>query len=276
MKPRVCELCNGEVSLYCSSDSAFLCWDCDARVHEANFLVARHVRRTVCSKCKDFDGNHISGVGFRPVSSICQLCTSVSLNDDCDSDSSTSFASSACLSSAESFASQAPKKKIRFDRTRPVKIVCLDSVSEVSGDDSCLPVKFSVEGLLKKSKNVKALKSRAPTNVDVKAEGILVNWCMKLGLKISFYVPLVTQAFGMCLTKLMVLPFRVSLASALWFSWKFCEGTPASTCQNLKRLEQISGVPAKLILFAESKLARVLKIKETQLDQEEGWAECSN
>ncbi|XP_042496935.1 B-box zinc finger protein 32 [Macadamia integrifolia] len=266
MKTRVCELCDGEASVYCSSDSAFLCWDCDARVHGANFLVGRHVRRTVCSKCKAFDGNHISGVGFRPVRSICRLCTSVPEDDDCDSDSSISSASSACLSSAESFAAHVPKK-IHLDRSRPEKIVCFGSLSEVSGDDSCFPAK---------SKKVKAVKSSTPTNVDLKAEGILVNWCRKLDLKINCYVPLATHAFGVCLRKLMVLPFRVSLASALWFSWKLCEGKPASTCENLKKLEQISGVPAKLILFAESKLARVLKIKETQIDQEEGWAECSN
>ncbi|KAJ4964084.1 hypothetical protein NE237_024023 [Protea cynaroides] len=272
MKQKACELCNGDASLYCASDSAFLCWDCDARVHEANFLVARHVRQTLCSKCKALDGNRMSGVGFRPVYSVCRLCTPVPENDDCDSDSSISSASSACLPSAESFVTQAPKK-IQFGRTRPEKIVCSSSVSEISGDDSCIPAKFS------ELKKVKVLRSRAPTNVDVKAEGILVIWCRKLGLKSSRSVPLATHAthaFGVCLNKLTILPFRVSLASALWFSWKLCEGMPASTYQNLKRLEQISGVPAKLILFAESKLAGVLKTEETQLDKEEGWAECSN
>ncbi|XP_078443064.1 uncharacterized protein LOC144712675 [Wolffia australiana] len=40
-----CELCGGEATTHCERDSAFLCWACDATVHGANFLAARHRRR---------------------------------------------------------------------------------------------------------------------------------------------------------------------------------------------------------------------------------------
>ncbi|XP_010273594.1 PREDICTED: B-box zinc finger protein 32-like [Nelumbo nucifera] len=266
MKESVCELCSGEASLYCSSDSAFLCWNCDARVHEANFLVARHVRRTVCIKCKGFDGKRVSGVGFRPVQSVCRSCSPETGDEDPEYSSSSS--SSACISSSESRA-VAPPKKIDFDRRRQDKIGCLSSVTEVSGDD------LSSKKTMKK--RTKVPRSRAPASLDVNAEGILVNWCRKLGLKNICSVRLASHAFGICLRKLTILPFRASLAASLWFSLKLCEGRSASTCQNLKRLEEISGVPAKLILLGEAKLSRVLKIKRSQQhDLEEGWAECSD
>lgn len=46
------------------------------------------------------------------------------------------------------------------------------------------------------------------------------------------------------------------------------------TWKVLKRLEEISGVPAKLILAAESKLERALSKEQRHLDLKEGWAEC--
>ncbi|KAF8392818.1 hypothetical protein HHK36_021055 [Tetracentron sinense] len=265
MKLRVCELCNGEASLYCVSDSAFLCWNCDARVHGANFLVARHVRRTVCPKCRGFDGNRYSGVRFGPSRSICRSCSPESGVDDLEYSSSSLSLSSACISSTESV-STVPKKKIAYSI----------SVPEVSS----FPAKFSGDDSTKRIKNSrgqsKTLSSRVPANVDTKAEGIMVNWCRKLGLKNSCSVPLASHAFGLFLQKLTVLPFRVSLASSLWLSLKLCEGQKASTCQNLKKLEEISGVPAKLIVLAETKLCRILKMRKPQHDQEEGWAECSD
>ncbi|CAM8895365.1 unnamed protein product [Rhodiola kirilowii] len=39
-----CELCKLPATLYCGSDQANLCASCDLRVHEANFIVARHSR----------------------------------------------------------------------------------------------------------------------------------------------------------------------------------------------------------------------------------------
>ncbi|KAF8389421.1 hypothetical protein HHK36_026116 [Tetracentron sinense] len=254
MKARVCELCNGEVFLYCTSDSAFLCWKCDARVHEANFLVARHVRRTVCSRCKGFDGNTVSGVGIHYLQSICRSCLPDPNNDDLDSSSST------C---AESFTT-APEKKIKSDHRKTRKIACSSSVTEVSGDDDAnFPAKFSGEDPSKKKKRGKNLK----------AEMVFSKWCRKLGVKKSCGVAV--AALRVCRRELTDLPFQVSQASAFWFTLKVCEGRSMSTCQNLKRLEEISGVPAKQILSGEAMLSRFLKIRKPkpQRDLEEGWAE---
>uniref|UniRef100_A0A5B7AGE1 Putative B-box zinc finger protein 32-like n=1 Tax=Davidia involucrata TaxID=16924 RepID=A0A5B7AGE1_DAVIN len=277
MKARVCELCNGEAALYCPSDSAFLCWKCDSKVHAANFLVARHVRRTVCSKCKGVTNNRISGVGFQPVRPVCRSCLPETSGDDLDSLSSTSF--SACISSTESCGT--PTKRIDFDRLITHRIVSSGSVTELSGEK--LPGRFTGEVTSRNTKN-RETKTRSPaaSKVDSKAEGVLVNWCRKLGLTGSDAVPVASKALGVCCNELTVLPFRVFLAASLWFSLRLCGDRSASTWQILKRLEEISGVPAKLILGAESKLARVLKMRKPQpqprsdqQDQEEGWAECS-
>ncbi|TQD90648.1 hypothetical protein C1H46_023795 [Malus baccata] len=73
---RACELCDREASFYCPSDSTFLCSRCDARVHQANFLVACHVRHLLCFSCSpeifsgDCDGNAVSS------SSDCSACIS--------------------------------------------------------------------------------------------------------------------------------------------------------------------------------------------------------
>ncbi|KAG2613466.1 B-box zinc finger protein 32-like [Panicum virgatum] len=40
-----CELCGAPAAVHCAADAAFLCAACDAKVHGANFLAARH-RRT--------------------------------------------------------------------------------------------------------------------------------------------------------------------------------------------------------------------------------------
>ncbi|XP_020237781.1 B-box zinc finger protein 32 [Cajanus cajan] len=72
-----------EASLYCPSDSAFLCSDCDAAVHAANFLVARHLRRLLCCKCDRFAGIHISGASSRRLPSTCGWCSAE--NPSCSS-----------------------------------------------------------------------------------------------------------------------------------------------------------------------------------------------
>ncbi|CAD6251698.1 unnamed protein product [Miscanthus lutarioriparius] len=40
-----CELCGGAAAVHCAADSAFLCLRCDSKVHGANFLASRHLRR---------------------------------------------------------------------------------------------------------------------------------------------------------------------------------------------------------------------------------------
>lgn len=264
MKFRACELCNGEAALYCASDSAFLCFTCDGKVHGANFLVARHVRQTICSQCKDFDGNCVSGTVVCLSRPVCRSCSPESVNDD-----SISSSSSACISSTSSFINIKKNPRREMD-----KILSSSSVTENSGEN----MNFCGEVTSKKNRAkpiTKILRSRVPAKVDAKAEDIFVNWCRKMGLDGNCNIPTASQALSVCLSESTVSPFRVALAASFWFSVRACRGSAATTDQNLKKLEEISGVPAKLILTAQTKLARVLSVRNDQQDQEEGWAECS-
>ncbi|XP_065634824.1 B-box zinc finger protein 32 [Quercus suber] len=278
-KVRACELCSEEASLYCASDSAFLCFRCDAKVHQANFLVARHVRQAICFKCKSFSDHRISGAGNdRLRRYYCLLC---SPEDEVGSD----YDSSDCVSSSESCAtgpkrveledrSEEEKKKTMKKKKKKKKVAkrsFSSSVTEISGggggDDLVFPAKISV----KKRRKV----------VDEKAEGIFVNWCRKHGVNGNLVIPLATEGLEFCLSKLTILPFRVSVAASFWLGLRFCGDKSVSTCHNLRGLEEVSGVPAKLILATEVKLARALRVRKDKLaldntsEDEEGWAECS-
>ena len=279
-KVRACELCSEEASLYCASDSAFLCFRCDAKVHQANFLVARHVRQALCFKCEAFSDHRISGAGDDRLRRY--YCLACSPEDEAGSDYD-SYASSSedCVSSSESCAT-GPKRVELEDRSEEEKRMMMmmkkkkvgkrsvsSSVTEISGggDDSVFPARISV----KKRRKV----------VDEKAEGIFVNWCRKHGVNGNLVIPLATKALEFCLSKLTVLPFRVSLAASFWLGLRFCGDKSVSTCHNLRGLEEVSGVPAKLILATEVKLARALRVRKDKLardntsEDEEGWAECS-
>ncbi|MQM09074.1 hypothetical protein Taro_041935 [Colocasia esculenta] len=53
MAARTCDSCKGSPALlFCSSDSAFLCGACDAKVHGANKFASRHGRVWVCEVCE--------------------------------------------------------------------------------------------------------------------------------------------------------------------------------------------------------------------------------
>lgn len=286
MKARICELCSEEASLYCTSDSAFLCLDCDARVHQANFLVARHVRQPICSKCNDLAGNSVTGGGvvLRQIRPLCRACSTGEFSFEADSAciSSSSSESSACISSAESFVCTA--KKIGFDgRQRAERIASSSSVTDISGEDSNVPSRFSGEVTLekmtdekKKKKSSKPVRLGTPTCVDAKAEGIFVNWCTRMGLNSNKAIlPLASQALDFCLGRSRALPSKVLLATSFWLGLKFCGNRSICTCQNLRRLEELSGVPAKLILTAGVKIARELTARRGRREVEEGWAECS-
>ncbi|KAK9119348.1 hypothetical protein Scep_017441 [Stephania cephalantha] len=59
--------CSGEDVL--ESDQASLCWDCDSKVHCANFLVARHSTSLLCHSCQS------TGVKLGPTAvSVCERC----------------------------------------------------------------------------------------------------------------------------------------------------------------------------------------------------------
>lgn len=60
--------------MYCESDQASLCWECDAKVHAANFLVARHTRTLLCHHCNAPTPWSASGPNLGPTLSVCHLC----------------------------------------------------------------------------------------------------------------------------------------------------------------------------------------------------------
>ncbi|KAJ9168959.1 hypothetical protein P3X46_020432 [Hevea brasiliensis] len=69
-----CELCDSLAKIYCESDQASLCWDCDANVHCANFLVSKHSRTLLCHLCQSFTPWTASGPKFSPTVSVCENC----------------------------------------------------------------------------------------------------------------------------------------------------------------------------------------------------------
>lgn len=69
-----CELCDSGAKMYCESDQASLCWDCDARVHGANFLVAKHSRTLLCHVCQSLTPWSGSGRKLGPTVSVCENC----------------------------------------------------------------------------------------------------------------------------------------------------------------------------------------------------------
>lgn len=69
-----CELCMLAATTYCEPDKASLCWDCDAKVHGANFLVARHVRCLLCHACQSPTPWTASGFKLGYNVSVCDMC----------------------------------------------------------------------------------------------------------------------------------------------------------------------------------------------------------
>ncbi|XP_038703424.1 zinc finger protein CONSTANS-LIKE 2-like [Tripterygium wilfordii] len=69
-----CELCKSPATNYCESDQASLCWDCDAKVHGANFLVARHSRTLLCHVCQSQTPWKASGARLGNTVSACERC----------------------------------------------------------------------------------------------------------------------------------------------------------------------------------------------------------
>ncbi|KAG6428767.1 hypothetical protein SASPL_106804 [Salvia splendens] len=220
MKLRLCELCNANAAVFCPSDAAFLCRNCDVKVHEANFLVARHVRRTVCSNCRTFTGDFITGVGVGADadslhSSLCPSCD----DDDLGSLSSTTSPANKVYSSSSS-SSSGTRRKV------------------------------------------------------VKAESVFNNWCDKLGIEDRSAARAACRALKACSDRV---PLRVCLAASMWLGLRLTLQKTLLTGRILKRLQEISGVPAKIILAAVSKLDRPHNRRrpqpQPQLQLEEGWAE---
>ncbi|RDX80804.1 B-box domain protein 31, partial [Mucuna pruriens] len=69
-----CELCKVPARIFCESDQASLCWVCDAKVHGANFLVARHSRTLLCRTCLSPTPWKASGARLANAASVCERC----------------------------------------------------------------------------------------------------------------------------------------------------------------------------------------------------------
>ncbi|XP_050382906.1 B-box zinc finger protein 32-like [Argentina anserina] len=266
----MCELCDQRAALYCPSDSAFLCICCDSRVHSANFLVARHFRQPLCSNCKALAGDPICGESVPSGNWLCSSCSPEEdfsgVDDDWSSSSSLDSACSACNSSTESLAATA---------TTTTANVCLrrsgSSVTEVSGKDSYVPARFT-------KRFTKRRRAASTTSVDAREEGTFVNWCKKHGMSSGDSAVAVSSAshtLRFCFARFPGVPMRVSLAASFWFGLRLRGDTAVSTSKNLRRVEEISGVPAKLILAVDAKLVRELRVRRSgRAELEEGWAEC--
>ncbi|XP_050247317.1 uncharacterized protein LOC126694846 isoform X1 [Quercus robur] len=76
-----CELCGKAARMYCESDEASLCWDCDEKVHGANFLVARHERTLLCQVCRSLTPWKSSGPKLCPTVSVCEACVNNNNNE---------------------------------------------------------------------------------------------------------------------------------------------------------------------------------------------------
>lgn len=69
-----CELCRRPARVHCEADQASLCWDCDEKVHSANFLVARHSRCSLCHACRAPTPWAASGAKIGWTFSVCKGC----------------------------------------------------------------------------------------------------------------------------------------------------------------------------------------------------------
>ncbi|GKA99331.1 hypothetical protein Tco_0827268 [Tanacetum coccineum] len=84
-KMKECELCKSTATIRCDSDRANLCWTCDANVHSANFLVAKHLRNLLCHVCHSPTPWAASGEKLSSSTvSVCGTCVAkgVTTNDD--------------------------------------------------------------------------------------------------------------------------------------------------------------------------------------------------
>ncbi|KAL9296110.1 hypothetical protein ACSQ67_022006 [Phaseolus vulgaris] len=69
-----CAMCEKRAVMLCESDQAKLCWECDDKVHGANFLVAKHSRVLLCRSCYSPTPWRASGTKLTPTVSFCQPC----------------------------------------------------------------------------------------------------------------------------------------------------------------------------------------------------------
>ncbi|KAJ6428633.1 hypothetical protein OIU84_020329 [Salix udensis] len=210
MAVQACELCQREACLYCDSDAAFLCFECDSDVHNANFVVARHLRRVICSRLQ------FSHRKFR-------------------------FPAQPHLFTVSP---ASPARRKTKNRTPSPALLPALVLYRLTGDR------------LKRSGNLRS-------------EGVFLNWCKRLGLDGDLVVQRATRAMALCHGRL-ALPFRVSLAASFWFGVRLCGDKSVATWQNLRRLEEVSGVPRKVISAVEMKIEHALRKQEIGATEKHG------
>ncbi|KAK4792446.1 hypothetical protein SAY86_022881 [Trapa natans] len=71
---RSCALCKVPARAFCESDQAALCWECDAKVRGANFLVSRHSQTLLCHACQCPTPGTASGTKLGHTVSLCDDC----------------------------------------------------------------------------------------------------------------------------------------------------------------------------------------------------------
>lgn len=121
-----------------------------------------------------------------------------------------------------------------------------------------------------------ARSSPVVSRVDARAEGILGIWRQRMGLSESSVVDRAARALGSCDGEMTALPLRLLLAASFWLGLRVCGGRRNATWQaQIRKLEEVSGVPAKMIAAAASKLARTSGVRRAGRGLEEGCGECS-
>ncbi|KAH6786452.1 B-box type zinc finger family protein [Perilla frutescens var. hirtella] len=86
MSRKGCELCSNPARMFCDSDQASLCWDCDEKVHAANFLVAKHSRTLLCHVCHSPTPWKAAGPKLGPTVSVCHACARQGGDEESDGD----------------------------------------------------------------------------------------------------------------------------------------------------------------------------------------------
>ncbi|CAI0410108.1 unnamed protein product [Linum tenue] len=244
-RAKICELCAGAPDVYCNSDDAFLCFNCDARVHQANFLVSRHLRLLLCRTCRCLTQNSVFGPRSLPHSAACAACSSSEVESVSSEQEMDSISCCSSSNPSESGSSTA-KFPIRCDVT----------VDQRQGprSNNAPPRSGACEG---------------------KIGAVFANWCRKVGVEADLVEPRAVQAMGLLSAGRIgrVLPLRLSLAAAFWFGARL---SGDRSRQSLRRLAHVSGVPAELIVSVEAKLEQGFKGRGRSLrrpEPEEGWAE---
>uniref|UniRef100_A0A1J3DTX7 B-box zinc finger protein 32 n=1 Tax=Noccaea caerulescens TaxID=107243 RepID=A0A1J3DTX7_NOCCA len=106
------------------------------------------------------------------------------------------------------------------------------------------------------------------------ADGVFVKWCDKLGLDGDLRNAVVSYAsLALAAVEKQRATKKVILAAAFWFGVR--NSRKKMTWPSLKKVEDVTGVAAGMIIAVESKLARAvtMQLRRLRVDSEEGWAE---